>query len=75
MRKSFVGAVFLLMASSALAAPTANDDPVVDDQTFDIDENSAYGTVVGTVVAYNEESVGCTPPDPGCQTLTFNVSG
>ncbi len=52
-----------------------NDDPVVNDQAFDVDENTANGTVIGTVVAFNEESVGCTPPDPGCQTLTFDVSG
>ncbi|MBO6596501.1 MAG: tandem-95 repeat protein, partial [Pseudomonadales bacterium] len=52
-----------------------NDDPVVNDQAFDVDENTANGTVIGTVVAFNEESVGCTPPDPGCQTITFDVTG
>ncbi len=53
-----------------------NDDPVVNDQAFNIDENSANGTVVGTVIAENEESNGCTPGvDPGCQNIFFEVTG
>ena len=43
-----------------------NDAPVVDDQAFSVDENSAGGTVVGTVVA--------SDPNPG-QTLTYAITG
>jgi uncharacterized delta-60 repeat protein len=42
----------------------ANQPPVVSDQTFGINENSASGTVVGSVVA--------TDPDSG-QTLTYQI--
>ncbi len=52
-----------------------NDTPIVDDQPFDVDENAPNGTFVGKVVAYNEESDGCTPPDPDCQEITFSITG
>jgi uncharacterized delta-60 repeat protein len=43
----------------------ANQPPVVGDQTFGINENSANGTVVGTVAA--------SDPDAG-QTLTYQIT-
>ncbi len=42
-----------------------NDAPVVNDQSFSVDENSANGTVVGTVAASDE--------DAG-QTLTYSIT-
>ena len=44
----------------------ANRPPVVDDQTFSVPENSANGTVVGTIVV--------TDPDAG-DTRSFAVTG
>ena len=44
-----------------------NDAPVVDGQSFSVDENSANGTVVGTVAASDE--------DEPAQTLSFAVTG
>lgn len=46
-----------------------NDTPVVDDQTFDVDENTANGTVVGTVIATDIEF------DLGTQALTYEITG
>jgi hypothetical protein len=45
---------------------TANQPPTVNNQTFNVDENSNNGTVVGTVTA--------SDPDAG-QTLTFGITG
>ncbi len=42
----------------------ANEAPLIDDQTFHVDENSAIGTVVGTVIA--------SDPDAG-DSLQFNI--
>ncbi|MGD8985432.1 MAG: Calx-beta domain-containing protein, partial [Desulfobacteraceae bacterium] len=44
-----------------------NDAPVVNDQSFNVDENSVNGTVVGTVAASDE--------DVPSQTLTYTVMG
>ncbi|GAB4311654.1 MAG: hypothetical protein Kow00127_01700 [Bacteroidales bacterium] len=44
---------------------STNNPPVINNQTFSVDENSSSGTVVGTVVA--------TDPDPD-QTLTFAIT-
>ncbi|HEX2645382.1 MAG TPA: cadherin repeat domain-containing protein, partial [Thermoanaerobaculia bacterium] len=47
-------------------APPANNPPTVQNATFSIPENSANGTVVGTVVA--------TDPDAG-QILAYSITG
>lgn len=47
-------------------AVLSNTAPVVEDQTFTVAENSANGTVVGTIVV--------TDPDPG-DALAFAVTG
>jgi VCBS repeat-containing protein len=51
---------------ASLDIPPANGAPTVQNATFTVPENSANGTVVGTVVA--------TDPDAG-QTLTFSITG
>ena len=43
-----------------------NEAPIVNDQSFSMNENAAKGTVVGTVVA--------TDPDAG-DTLTYAITG
>ncbi|WP_425390750.1 cadherin domain-containing protein [Ekhidna sp.] len=55
---------------------TGNTDPVIADQTFSLDENSAFGTVVGTVVASDDDG------DPLTYSITsgntnsaFTISG
>src|SRR4029079_16392444 len=48
------------------STPVVNQPPVVNDQPFSVAENSANGTVVGTIAA--------TDPDAG-QTLSFLVTG
>ena len=55
-----------LMADNAFAAkgPGKNRAPVVNDQSFSINENSANGTVVGTVVA----------SDPDGNTLSYSIT-
>ncbi len=45
-------------------APNTNNPPVIANQSFSVNENSANGTPVGTVVA--------TDPDAG-QTLTYSI--
>jgi hypothetical protein len=45
-----------------------NDPPVVADQSFNVDENSANGVGVGTVVATDDEV-------PATQTLTYSITG
>lgn len=44
-----------------------NDAPVVNDQSFNVAENSSNGTVVGTVVATDDEV-------PATQTLTYSIT-
>ena len=48
-----------------------NDNPTVDDQIFNIDENSPNGTIVGTVVASDIEPIGAEP----AQMLFFDITG
>jgi len=48
-----------------------NDAPSLDPETFDIDENSANGTVVGTVTATDIEPVGAEVP----QSFTYEIEG
>ena len=43
-----------------------NESPVINDQSFSVNENAANGTVVGTVAA--------SDPDPG-DTLTYAITG
>ena len=54
-----------------------NDAPVINNQTFSVDENAANGTVVGTVTAVNVESDvpwgDCRAPTT-CQVLSFMIS-
>ena len=53
-------------STQATQLVVVNSPPVVEDQAFTVDENSANGTVVGTVAA--------TDPDEG-DTLTFAILG
>ncbi|HEX2836410.1 MAG TPA: cadherin domain-containing protein [Thermoanaerobaculia bacterium] len=53
-------------ATITINLTNVNDAPVVNDQSFNVDENSANGTVVGTVAASDE--------DAG-QTLTYSITG
>ncbi len=53
-------------ATVTIEVSNVNEPPVVDDQSFTVDEDSADGTVVGTIVA--------SDPDAG-DTLTFTVTG
>jgi len=51
-------------ATITISITDVNESPVLQDQTFSVAENSANGTVVGTVVAND--------PDHG-QTLTYSI--
>ena len=58
-------AVWYMMALlSGWQTNNNNNPPQIEDQSFNVDENSTNGTIVGTVVA--------TDPDNG-QTLTFTI--
>ena len=71
-----VGTWTLTVGDSSAGAPVcfydfsltvnAEQAPVVDDQTFDVPEDSPNGTAVGTIVA--------TDPDPG-DKLNYSVTG
>ncbi len=52
-------------ATVTIKVTNANDSPVVDDATLNIAENSAAGTVVGTV----------TGTDPDGDVLTYSITG
>jgi Tfp pilus tip-associated adhesin PilY1 len=54
-------------ATITITLTDVNDSPVVNPQTFNVDENSANGTVVGTVAATDDEA----PP----QTLSYAIAG
>ncbi len=49
-----------------LTAVSANEAPVVNDQSFSLDENSSNGTVVGTAVASDADLPG--------DTLTWSIT-
>ena len=53
-----------------------NEDPVIDDQAFEIDENSANGTIVGNLVASDVDSGNLTyVAIGGTGTTAFSVDG
>ena len=56
----------LAAVNSVLGNPPINYPPTINDDSFSVDENSPYGTVVGTVVA--------TDPNAG-DTLTYSITG
>jgi parallel beta-helix repeat protein len=62
----YVGSITLLPYTSAvlMLTTTSNNPPSIQNQTFQLNENSPNGTVVGTVVA--------TDPNAG-QTLTYSI--
>ncbi len=69
------GTLLTMMGINAAENTPGTITTIVDDQPFDVDENAPNGTFVGKVVVYNEGSDGCTPSDPDCQEITFNITG
>ena len=58
--------VMFTQATVTIAVTTANQPPVINNQSFSVLQGSSNGTVVGTVLA--------TDPNAG-QTLTFSITG
>lgn len=58
--------VMFSQATVNIAVTTANQPPVINNQSFSVLQGSSNGTVVGTVIA--------TDPNAG-QTLTFSITG
>jgi VCBS repeat-containing protein len=54
------------MQALTVTVTDANEAPVANDATFNVDENSANGTAVGTVVATDQDA---------SQTLTYAITG